>query len=528
MTQEKRVDIEEESGSRFRGAVGVVDALNSPKLILGFRIAYLLLAFLSWNWLFVGSRTLSLLSVALVGCGAVLLLARLVRAPRFTATPGFAVLLLFAGSFAFSSMMNARYGVVENLQGFSWLTLEFFLLYAVDSTVDEATSRSHCLVFAWVIVVLSFLMAAVSIVMAYIGFSYVDSIEYLGSNVGGMFDGRLYGLYSDPNLGAICSLVSVFISVSFVLMLDLGAVLRVLLLANTILQLSYVGLSASRTALLACAIAVPVYCLIVQLLGKRETDEPRRRSVMVVGSSFSLAALAVVLALGSVFVYEKASSFVMDAVGGPVSSESEMYLEALAQSETIETWDEGYDDLVEAGSQFATSEDSNYGVSGRDVEGDYSTGRSGIWSAAVDVWKTSPLYGVTHRNFSEYVHDVLPDSYFTRPWTAYTTMHNVFVDTLVSQGVIGLGLLVVLFGCAGRSLVRNARYVDSADAPLYAALVASIIAIGVSALFYSEILYINTIGSVIFWSFLGMTVSISLPRSSSVDWETCSEGSSEE
>ena len=144
-----------------------------------------------------------------------------------------------------------------------------------------------------------------------------------------------------------------------------------------------------------------------------------------------------------------------------------------------------------------------YGIGGRDVSGDVSTGRIDIWKAAVEVWETSPLVGVSHRNFAAYVNDVMPGTYFTKPWTSYTTMHNVFVDTLVAQGLVGLVILLAFAVVLTRRLVTGYRLMDGQSKVFGAALVACLLAIAVSALFYSEILYINTIVAVVFWSFAG-------------------------
>ena len=49
--------------------------------------------------------------------------------------------------------------------------------------------------------------------------------------------------------------------------------------------------------------------------------------------------LFLMLSFGSVFVYEKTSPWLFELLGGPVSSEDDLYEQALMQSDSIMPWD---------------------------------------------------------------------------------------------------------------------------------------------------------------------------------------------
>ncbi|NTU89709.1 MAG: hypothetical protein HGA54_07375 [Actinobacteria bacterium] len=87
-------------------------------------------------------------------------------------------------------------------------------------------------------------------------------------------------------------------------------------------------------------------------------------------------------------------------------------------------------------------------------------------------------------------------------------MHNTFVDVLASQGIIGFVLFVSLvLGI----LVYIFRRIGQLEKGLYAyatVLFCSLLVPATSMLFYTEVLYINTVGSVIFWMFLGYLIHL--------------------
>lgn len=70
---------------------------------------------------------------------------------------------------------------------------------------------------------------------------------------------------------------------------------------------------------------------------------------------------------------------------------------------------------------------------------DISNRRFDIWKSAVEIFKTSPVFGISRANILPYVDDNLPDSYLvTNEYMRFDSMHNMFFEILVSQGAVGL------------------------------------------------------------------------------------------
>ena len=94
-----------------------VDVLAGRRPSLVFKLSYLALAILSWNFLTANTSLLTVVSVALTAFGFVLLTARVLRFSRFRRTCGLVLLVLFCISYVVSSAAVARYGVFVQRAG---------------------------------------------------------------------------------------------------------------------------------------------------------------------------------------------------------------------------------------------------------------------------------------------------------------------------------------------------------------------------------------------------------------------------
>ena len=148
--------------------------------------------------------------------------------------------------------------------------------------------------------------------------------------------------------------------------------------------------------------------------------------------------------------------------------------------------------------------DNIIGRTESDINGDVSNRRFDIWQSGLEIFKTSPLFGITFRNYVPYAEKNLPDTYIVNnDFGKFPSMHNSFVDVLVSQGVLGFFLLLCFIASV---LVVFFRYFFKSRGVEYrynTYLLLCFLPILVSMMFYSETFYMNTGGAFLFWSFLG-------------------------
>ena len=81
--------------------------------------------------------------------------------------------------------------------------------------------------------------------------------------LGGFVDNRLWGVYTDPNYGAILSIVSIVISLFYLTGKgSLDKRIKVALIINIVLEYLYLCYADSRTGLLAVVAAVILVCAL--------------------------------------------------------------------------------------------------------------------------------------------------------------------------------------------------------------------------------------------------------------------------
>lgn len=440
-----------------------------------FKILYLILGLLSFNNLFSGSLFLTISSVLLTLVGGVYLVIRIFHFNKYRKTKGLVFLILFVASFAVSSLLNAKYGLTENIKGGIWMVFQFFLLYAYDERMSKDEAKREFKIFSHVFLIYSFLMALVGIVLLFLNFQYYKIVNGKTIIIGFLWN-RLWGLYSDPNYGAIFGVVSIVLCIYFLLSAK-KKWQKCLYILTIISQVAYIAFSDSRTALVAFMLTSGILVFLFAIRWKKLQCRNKLLSGFL---AVILAAFGCVLPFFITQVTANAGSHVLQAIHQSIS-------------------------LNPSGDE-APEEDPelNIGRQDEDMNNDISNRRFAIWKSAMEVTSTKPIFGVSFRNIVPYARENLPNTYIVNnDHTSFASMHNVFVDTTVSQGIIGLALWVAFVVVIFVNVLT--RLFKKKDKNYYelVLLLCAVLPIAISAMFYSEILYINTGGAVFFWCVLG-------------------------
>ncbi len=173
-----------------------------------FKCAYMCL--LISSFLNFSCQKVSLFAAILAVAGGIFIFWGFVRKRSFT-MPGIEFLILFLVIYIISSIINQKYGIIGNIKGFIWLLLQFFLLYAVDDTVEDSYYKKEAILLMRFYSILVFLTSLTALIMAVL---HVEQISYEaeGVVVRGSYDGRLYGEYTDPNYGAMFGVMAILFS----------------------------------------------------------------------------------------------------------------------------------------------------------------------------------------------------------------------------------------------------------------------------------------------------------------------------
>lgn len=434
-------------------------------LELAFKVIYFSLTLISFNIFFAREWYISYISYAVIGLGIIVGIIRLLHIKDYL-NAGIFLLISFICSYILGSVVTFEYGYMDNVKAAIWMSVQYFLIFAFDKKEDSSFEKS---VLFKVFLVYTGICATISMWMMVTHWYRYDLYDGMYWIIGGFADNRLFGCYVDPNYGAIFAIVSIAISIFYLFdWKNIKIIWKVLLIVNVILEFLYLCYSDSRTGMVA--VAASAFILVFLLLLKK-------KGILKTVSLALVAAITIVLLVlgvqkGTSFAKVKIAEISATKAGATQEEiELEKYLARVGRAE----------EQIGEGS-------------------DISNNRIAIWGNAIEMFKQHPVTGISYRNIREYAVENIPDTY-----VGFESMHNAFFDVLVSQGIIGLAILILFIAWVIYGLFR--KYKSLSDYKEFAFLMAIIAAIFVSMLTYSEVFYINTGGAFLFWYILGYLIN---------------------
>lgn len=446
------------------------------KLELATKIIYFCLAVSTFNPFIYTTALQPVLVKLTLAAGGALILFRLLRYKRYTKMPCAILMALFCASFAFSAFMNREYGIVGNGKWIVWTGIQFFALYMCDVERDVQEYRKEFNILAHLMIIYNLAGCFISLGMLVTAYSKMFETPEGELIVSGFTWGRLWGVYSDPNYGAVFSVIVIVLSLLF--LLKRKGIIRGFYIASIVLNFLYLVFSDSRTGELAlvCSMGLFIYMVVIRRLSDREK-----------AVRFGVAILAVILFAGLSFGSTRLIKTEYNRKLAPIFAQMRAKEKA-------------------PGKKPAQKKKPAVGRK-KDLETDASNGRFDIWESGLEVWKTSPVYGTGYTSFVPYVKEHVPDTYVVNTeGSDYVSLHNGFMNTLVYQGIIGLVLLLAI---AGRIICYVLKPVFEAKGDDYldlGAMLSSVGAVAVSMMFLLEGTYTNSPGAFVLWSFSGYMV----------------------
>lgn len=432
-----------------------------------FKLSYLLLGIATFNSFLYDSPVQPMLVKLCLILGILAVLGRVVYFKDYIKTPYLLLLILFCISFCISIAVNWKYGTaVADLKWVVWTGFLFFLLYACDTTRDRMEYKKEFTIFANIIVVISVLNAAASLYLMtnlYHNLWHTASGEAL---IAGFQWGRLWGVYTDPNYGAVFSTIAVLLSAYFV---KTGkGMWKLLYLAAIVVDYIYILFSDSRTAEVCMCVGAGIFLLFLFF-----QKQANWKGI--------LAGILAAVVFAGVFV----------GVTSAAKAEYNTKIEA---------------EIKKADAQKASQEKKNEQKVGRsqDLQSDISNGRFELWASGLEVWKTKPITGTGYNSFLPYVREAIPDTYVVNnDQGEYVSLHNGYINILVYQGLLGAVLFAVFMVCVMVKWCKGVKIVCEDHMDDIAVLTACVSVVAVSMVFLLEGVYTNSPGAFVLWTFLG-------------------------
>lgn len=415
--------------------------------------------------------------------GVLLMLIDLLGRQKMFRSAGSTFLVVFMVCYLISLIANIRYGYADNVKTMVWTAIQFFVLAAIDIR-DAGQMRKLFTVLA-VLFSLLWTFAALWSIGEYIvrysaEYWLMDSITITRE---GFADGRLFGIFTDPNYASLCSLCVIVFSV-IVFYLYRSVPLRVFNVFVIVIQLIYVVLSGSRTSMLCLYLGAVILGLGIGLIRSEKRKKPVRAVAAVIAAVLILAVSA-----GICTVLKTGLSYL-----------PEIYYEAQIGS------GQESDKDVQDDSGNAEKPPARVSFEREDVDesDDISNNRFKIWKDYIEVFKASPIVGTSPRNALKFAEDRFSDLYIIKK---QYSVHNSYLSVPVATGILGsipvfLWMMALLVKMTGY-LIRR-RYSRDEYYPVAAALYILLAMLAAGAFPLMFIFFNNMVISVLFWLIVGL------------------------
>lgn len=456
-------------------------------LELVFKISYLCMAFATFiTYIYMSPIQPILVKITLV-LGTLTILVRVIKWKKYGKMPCLILMILFCLSFLLSTVMNRQYGMTDNLKWIIWTGIQFFGLYVCDLERDEKKYKQEFIILSHVYIIATILSALASLIMLAKSYSaLLTSIDGEFIVTGFEWD-RLWGVYTDPNYGAVCSVIGIILSLLYVI--KQKGYRKIIYILAVVLNYAYLIFSDSRTGELAFAISGGG--IFLWFWGtQRFKSKKYLKSFLMVVCVVSVLFLA----------------------GQEIKTQNIMYQKRIAANREADM--KKKTESPQKKKELSKKKQNKATERQKNIQEDVSNGRLALWRSAVEVCQSSPIYGAGYSTFISYAKENIPDTYaVNNPVGEYTSMHNTFFSTLAYQGIVG-AVLLVLIAIRIFLLLIKALTIKNDERQLDIIVMFSCIGCTViSMMFLLDGIYTNSASAAILWIFSGYLVQCSYQKS---------------
>lgn len=436
------------------------------KLTMVFKWLYLLHIFFAGNSVLYETPIEKCTSLLVVSIGMVVVIWRFLHIREYIRYPFLKLYILFAAAFALTMVVNWKYGWIPNLKILIWMTFQFAALYVFDLKRSKVDIAKEFKISLYIIIGYMTVANLVSIIMLFTNYLYYrildESTTFL---IGVAYWGRLYGVHADPNYSAVVTVIAIMAAIYMFLCTNKRWI-KCLMVISVVIQFTAMTFSASRTGLVTMCVCAILFSFIYSIM----------KNVKIAKSAvIAVFAFLLVIGLNKVIVITY-NEFVT------ITNQVENDQQDETQNET---------ELVKIDRD-------------EELSGDISNRRFDLWKNATQIFGKNPILGIGFGNNVAYAREELPDCYMlTNGFAIFDAFHNVIMDLLASQGIVGLVIFMVIIILSLKYLLSNIKRIEDEDKLKCILLFVCCVGIVVSGMFVSHILYVNNQTTVVFWLLWG-------------------------
>lgn len=504
-------------------------------LELAFKISYILLAFATYVTVLYMSPAQSIFVKLTMALGALVILLRVIRWKDYKNTPGLILMVLMCLSFLLSTFMNRQYGMTDNLKWLIWMGIQFFGLYAIPLKREKSHVIFEYKIISCLVLVASVIGAIASLKMLPDSYSEFLTTADGETIITGFTWDRLWGVYTDPNYGAIISVIGIFIALGWIF-ISRRIFVRILCGLAVAADYGYMTFADSRTAYVALTVGLIFF--FISFFYKKAKEQARdskgkKQTLKNMSLIMILVLFVGVCYLGSYTWKENNIQFQEQIAKEQEEAEKEALAKEQAEAKKAAekasqgtsqnstgtstknttgstTGNTNKNTSSSSSQKKETTEEKVVTEREKQLEDDASNGRISLWKSAVEVWQTSPIYGTGYSTFADYAQENTPTTYAVdNAQGVYTSLHNEFFNVLAYQGGLGVILFVLMLLRLVVYVLRGVfagKEIKEFDPIPMICCVGSVV---VGMLFLLDGLYTNSVSAAVLWIFGGYLVNLS-------------------
>ena len=402
------------------------------------------------------------------------------------------LLIIFCFSFFVSTLLMYKYGIYNNIRTQIFLIFQLFVLYLYNKNFDIKKYENLLKICLIIFLIGTITLSSISIIHLITGYSKINLQNDAPDIVYGFTWGRLFGAYWDPNIASVLCCVSLPIIADFYKKAK-NILFKILFVLFGIIQFLYIVFSDSRTGIICLTICISSYFLLKFI-----------KYILINNIKiFKLCLIKYIL----VFIIIVGISFSAPIIVKKTYNLCVVKLnEIKAETKKNDTNYCSLDDTVKPIDEGTIKR-------GYDLK-DISNRRFDIWKSGIDIWKKNILFGVSRANISSYAKEKMPDTYIVNnSQMTFKSMHNLYIDIIVSQGLFGFIPFIAFAILSVINIFRNLRniYLKSEYVSM---LLVIIFVVSTATLVMTEIIYVDSPNSTIFWLSLGFLNYLTLTNTS--------------
>lgn len=426
-----------------------------------FKLGFILYTFI--NTLALGYLNISNISLSLlIFMWALFIIGYDLFHKKIATTKEFIIIFLYGLTLLFATLFNQKY---SNFDSYILALIQmviFILLFNNKNTTTLSTIKDEIKLIIPFTNILVGLASFISILM-YI-FNIYDSKNGWLIGVSG---NRLFGIYFNCNPAAFLACITILLAL---LAITYNLRYQKLYYFNIIIQITYVLLTKCRSALIILAF---IATALIYYLFLKSKGYPRLKKIFII-STLSLSII-----LGSLIADKAINSF--------------LYQETTATENRFQL-----SKIIEASKSLLIG-DSSKAI---ELLDQVSSGRLELLNTSLEIFQTSPLIGIGANNFRTMGLDLTEGT--TIQGIQVVHSHNIFVEALVTAGIIGFSLFTIFFILCFKKIIYLLNKYNDHKCYFSLLLFSLIVACEtIGGMFDYGVFYNYSLSTTIAWIFLG-------------------------